>query len=74
MNNRTIDSYLDDFRAFYQADRLKKSVAGPDDTDAKVHTMQKILEPFSQSVSALIKVEAHGGLPARTSTTLSRRR
>jgi hypothetical protein len=73
MNKRNMKTYLDDFRILYQADRQKKAVSGPDDTDTKVLTMRKILEPFSMSVKALVKVDMQGGLPDKSDTTLSRR-
>jgi hypothetical protein len=74
MSNRTMKTYLDDFRILYQVDRLKKAVVGQDDTDEKIRTMRKILEPFSQSVNALVKVDVQGAMPARSSGTISRRR
>ena len=73
MNNRNMKTYLDDFRTLYQADRLKKAVVGADDTEEKIRTMRKILEPFSQSVKTLAKVDVQGGLPIKSDNTLSRR-
>jgi hypothetical protein len=74
MSTRSMKTYLDDFRTLYQADRLKKANAGKDDTEEKVRTMQKILEPFSKSVNAMVKVDVQGGLPVKSSATVSRRR
>jgi hypothetical protein len=73
MNSRTINTYLDDFRSLYRADRLKKAAPGKDDTEEKVRTMRKILEPFSRTVKAVVKVEAQGALPARNGGTVRRR-
>lgn len=74
MSTRSIGTYLDDFRTFYKADRLKRAVVGPDDTEDKIHTMRKILEPYSKAVNALAKVDVQGGLPGKSSSTVSRRR
>jgi hypothetical protein len=74
MNSRSMDDYLDDFRTLYQADRLKSAVVGPDDTDEKTCTMRKILEPYSRSVNAMVKVDMSLGLPTKSDSTLRRRR
>jgi hypothetical protein len=74
MNTRTMNSYLDDFRTLYQADRLKRTDAGPDDTEAKIQSMRKILEPYSRSVNAMVKVDLQGMLPVKSDSTLRRRR
>jgi hypothetical protein len=73
MKSRSMSTYLDDFRLLYQADRLKTDGAGPDDTEEKIKTMRKILEPYSKSVNSLARVEVVGDMPAKSSTTLSRR-
>ena len=74
MNSRSMKTYLDDFRTLYQADRNKKAVVGPDDTEEKIRTMRKILEPYSQSVTALARVDMQGNLPNKGLSTLIRRR
>jgi len=74
MSSRNMSTYLDDFRTLYQEDRLKKAAAGPDDTEDKIRAMRQILEPFSQTVNALAKVDVQGGLPVKSGGTLSRRR
>jgi hypothetical protein len=74
MKSRTMNTYLNDFRTLYQADRLKKAAVGADDTEEKIRTIRKILEPFSQSVNALAKVDMQGGLPTKGLATLLRRR
>ncbi len=73
MNKRSMKTYLDDFRVFYTADRLKSAVPGPDDTEEKIRAMRKILTPYSQS-AALAKVDVMGNLPASTDNTHSRRK
>jgi hypothetical protein len=74
MDKRNMMTYLDDFRILYQADRLKNEVVGRDDTEEKIRTMRKILEPFSKSIKTLARVDVQGGLPGKGSGTLSRRR
>jgi hypothetical protein len=73
MSKRTINTYLDDFRLLYQADRQRSARGGRDDTEDKVKTMRKILEPISKTVNTLARVDVKGGLPAKSSWTLSRR-
>lgn len=74
MNSRDMDTFLDDFRTLYQVDRLKSAVVDPDDTEDKVRTMRTILGPYSSSVTALTRVSVQGALPAKSETTLNRRR
>lgn len=73
MSSRNMNTYLDDFRTLYEADRLKKAVVGPDDTEAKIHTMRKILEPYSRSMNAMVKADVQGDLPDKGDNTLRRR-
>lgn len=73
MNTRNMKSYLDDFRLLYKADRSKRADPGKDDTEEKVRTIQKILEPYSKTVIALVKVGMQGGLPVKSNGTIRRR-
>lgn len=73
MRKRTMQTYLEDFRSFYQQERLKLAAPGPEDVEAKVNKMGQILAPYSQSIRALAKVQLEGALPGQDAHTLYRR-
>jgi hypothetical protein len=73
VRKRTIHTYLDDFRRFYQQERLKLTNPGQEDVEAKVKTMRQILAPYSQSIRALVKTQMDGALPSQDAQTLLRR-